>query len=131
MGLNKADRERMREILEGLLLDAEDQGFQPLEPNRVDDHGGRDNDGQPLNEMNQAIASNRNRVAGRSLERIEEALETLREHPGEFGLCEECDQPIPFGRLELMPHVRHCVPCQSALEEPTTGIRRRRVTDHV
>ena len=131
MGLTRADRERMREILEGLLSDAEGHGFQPLEPNRVDDHGRRDDDGQPLNEMNQAIASNRNRETGRSLEQIEEALETLRERPEDFGLCEECNQPIPLGRLELMPHAQYCVPCQSALEDPTTGIRRRRVTDFI
>ena len=126
--------EERRELLDSLrqMRDSvQGVGFQRLEPNRTDAHGGRDEDGQPLNEMNQAIASNRNRVAGESLERILEALETLEEHPDEYGVCVECEKRIPIGRLRLMPHAEHCVPCQSSLEGPVTGIRRRKITDHI
>lgn len=27
-------------------------------------------------------------------------------------LCEECEEPIPLGRIELIPNVRFCVECQ-------------------
>jgi hypothetical protein len=31
---------------------------------------------------------------------------------GYYGICETCEQPIPFERLDAIPSVRNCVPCQ-------------------
>jgi RNA polymerase-binding transcription factor DksA len=28
-----------------------------------------------------------------------------------YGACESCGRPIPFERLEAIPHARHCVAC--------------------
>jgi DnaK suppressor protein len=39
----------------------------------------------------------------------EHALERL-EH-GDYGVCEICDRPIPFERLEALPPTRYCVAC--------------------
>ena len=33
-----------------------------------------------------------------------------------FGLCIECEEPIPAKRLELMPYVELCVECQQATD---------------
>ena len=30
---------------------------------------------------------------------------------GTYGTCERCAAPIPFGRLEAIPHARRCVDC--------------------
>ncbi len=30
---------------------------------------------------------------------------------GSYGLCERCGEAIPYGRLIVMPEVRHCVGC--------------------
>lgn len=46
---------------------------------------------------------------------IDEAL--LRIDEGEYGICEECDEEIPLGRLKAMPFTRHCVKCKSDLEK--------------
>lgn len=46
---------------------------------------------------------------------IDEAL--LRINEGEYGICEECDEEIPLGRLKAMPFTRHCVKCKSDLEK--------------
>ncbi|MDD2850631.1 MAG: TraR/DksA C4-type zinc finger protein [Desulfuromonadaceae bacterium] len=46
---------------------------------------------------------------------IDEAL--LRITEGEYGICEECDEEIPLGRLKAMPFTRHCVKCKSDLEK--------------
>lgn len=46
---------------------------------------------------------------------IDEAL--LRIAEGEYGICEECDEDIPLGRLKAMPFTRHCVKCKSDLEK--------------
>jgi DnaK suppressor protein len=40
---------------------------------------------------------------------IEEALE--RAGKGLYGICEECGEPIPPERLDLMPFTTHCVAC--------------------
>lgn len=46
---------------------------------------------------------------------IDEAL--LRITEGDYGICEECDEDIPLGRLKAMPFTRHCVKCKSELEK--------------
>jgi DnaK suppressor protein len=33
-----------------------------------------------------------------------------------YGLCEECEQLIPAGRLAVLPHARFCVTCQAKRE---------------
>jgi RNA polymerase-binding protein DksA len=43
------------------------------------------------------------------LEEIGEALERIRQET--FGLCEECQKPIPKARLQALPYARHCVAC--------------------
>lgn len=48
------------------------------------------------------------------LHHIDEAL--LRMSEGEYGICEECDDEIPVGRLKVLPFTRHCVKCKSDLE---------------
>jgi RNA polymerase-binding transcription factor DksA len=30
---------------------------------------------------------------------------------GTYGTCESCGRPVPFERLEAIPHTRHCVGC--------------------
>jgi DnaK suppressor protein len=34
----------------------------------------------------------------------------------QFGICEECDQPIAFKRLQIKPESRFCIGCQTLLE---------------
>ena len=46
---------------------------------------------------------------------IDEAL--LRIDEGEYGVCEECEEDIPLGRLKVMPFARHCVKCKADMEK--------------
>ena len=46
---------------------------------------------------------------------IDEAL--LRIIENEYGICEECEEEIPLGRLKAMPFARHCVKCKTDLEK--------------
>jgi DnaK suppressor protein len=46
---------------------------------------------------------------------IDEAL--LRIDEGDYGVCEECDEEIPLGRLKAMPFARHCVKCKTDIEK--------------
>jgi DnaK suppressor protein len=43
---------------------------------------------------------------------------------GEYGICEESDEPIPFGRLRENPAARYCAEVQQEMEEHE---RRQRV----
>ena len=49
------------------------------------------------------------------LNAIDEALMRIKEE--EYGICEECEEEIPLGRLKAMPFTRHCVNCKSELEK--------------
>jgi len=87
-----------------------------------------DEDSAPLEEMNQVIASNRNRERARRLAQVDDALARMREDPDDFGLCEACDEPIGAKRLELMPWSTLCIDCQSERETDRSS-GRRHLTD--
>lgn len=40
-----------------------------------------------------------------------------RMHQGEYGLCEECERPIPFERLKVQPQARFCLEHEKAWEK--------------
>jgi DnaK suppressor protein len=49
------------------------------------------------------------------LHEIDEALHRIE--TGEYGLCEECEEEIPLGRLMVLPLTRHCVKCKTEIEK--------------
>ncbi len=51
----------------------------------------------------------------KQLKEIEDALERLKH--GEYGICEECGEPIPEQRLRLFPAARLCVRCQEEYDQ--------------
>jgi len=46
----------------------------------------------------------------KQIQEIEDALERLKH--GDYGMCEDCGEPIPEQRLRLFPAARLCVRCQ-------------------
>ena len=50
------------------------------------------------------------------LNRIEALLERVK-HDQDFGICEECERPIPEARLMIVPEAVLCVACQQELEK--------------
>ena len=42
--------------------------------------------------------------------KLTEALKRIDDDP-DFGLCLECEEPIPVARLLLLPETTHCVKC--------------------
>lgn len=89
-----------------------------------------DEDEAPFREMDQSIASARNRERATTLARIDDALGRLAADPESYGLCEVCEEPIPLRRLLLMPFARRCVACQSGAEELPHQRGRKKVTDY-
>ncbi len=131
MPISETTRQGHRKRLEKTRDQILAEGDIPIEPNRRDPTAvGRDDDEQPLNEMSQAIASSRNRARQESLAQIEAALRRLSEHPDDFGLCVECEEPIPERRLLLMPYVELCVECQRKQDGPRQPQSRKNLTDY-
>ena len=50
------------------------------------------------------------------LNRIEALLDRIK-HDEDFGICEECERPIPEARLMIVPEAVLCVVCQQDLEK--------------
>jgi DnaK suppressor protein len=59
----------------------------------------------------QASIFNRHRS---QLREIEEALRKISE--GTYGICDDCEEEIPVGRLNVMPFALRCVDCQEKHE---------------
>lgn len=55
-------------------------------------------------------------VEGRLLTDIDEALRTLYKEPERYGKCISCGNEILFERLDLVPHARLCLNCQTIEE---------------
>jgi DnaK suppressor protein len=130
VGLTAAQKKTLRRALQALVSQVSAKGSQRIAPNRTDETKvGGDEDEQPLNEMLQAIASDRNRASGNVLGRSQRALEKLDGAPDEAGTCEECGEDIPWGRLKAMPYAELCVACQGRRDGPQRGTTRRGLTD--
>jgi DnaK suppressor protein len=127
--MNSRDVTRLKDKLLALKAEILAEGDLHIEPSAKDPTEVTDEDAQPLAEMNQVIASKRNRARTDVLARVVRALDRLEKAPDDFGLCSECDEPIGK-RLEAMPYVELCVECQQEQDGgPKTG-RRRHLTDY-
>ncbi len=54
---------------------------------------------------------------GKLFRAIDDALARIRHE--EFGICEECRQPIGKARLEAVPWARHCKDCKDRQDSRT------------
>ena len=79
--------------------------------------------GEPSGDIYDQASSERDRELGlllgdrerEKLRNIDEAL--LKIDEGEYGICEECEEEIPIGRLRVMPFARYCVKCKADIEK--------------
>ncbi len=121
---------RAKETLVALRDELTGKAPSKIAPNRRDEtEVGGDEDEQPLNEMMQSIASNRNRNAAGVVQKIDKALAKLRDDPDEYGLCEDCGDELGAGRLKAMPHAELCVDCQAKHDGPKGPVTRRSTRD--
>lgn len=64
--------------------------------------------------LNTDLAFDARARESRELQLIAEALKKIEE--GTYGLCGECQEPIPLARLEALPFAQYCIGCQEELE---------------
>ena len=123
--------ERLRTQLTALKQSLKDNGFEHFTPNRSAAVEKSDDDFQPLNEMLQVIKSSKNQNLTRVLAQIQSAISKFDEDIDLVGRCEECDECIPMGRLQIFPYAQFCVRCQSELEEMRSSSgARKHLTDY-
>jgi DnaK suppressor protein len=65
-------------------------------------------------------------AGSKELGEIDEAL--VRIKAGTFGMCEDCEDAIPFARLEAIPNASLCLHCKQEAEKNQSygQVRRRR-----
>ncbi|HAX45683.1 MAG: TraR/DksA family transcriptional regulator [Nitrospinaceae bacterium] len=51
----------------------------------------------------------------KKLRLVEEALGKMSQ--GQYGICTECEEPIPEARLTVIPFTEHCVDCLETIEK--------------
>lgn len=127
------EQEQLKEFearLRARLEELSSQGDIKASPNRTAPVENVDEDAQPLNEMEQVIASRRNKERALEGERILGALQRLKSDPDAFGECQECGEEIAIRRMEIMPWALFCVRCQEA-RQGKRGYRRRHATDFI
>jgi DnaK suppressor protein len=62
----------------------------------------------------QFVALRQHRMDRRKLRLIDAAFGRLDR--AEFGNCEECGEPVPTKRLEVVPRAAYCVGCQEQMD---------------
>jgi DnaK suppressor protein len=119
----------LRLSLQKLRAEALAQAPARIEPNRADETqvGTTDEDAQALGEMLQVLSSQRNKGRAELVARIDRAFARIDEE--DFGLCADCEEEIPFKRLQLVPYATLCAQCQ-AKRDPRRGAARKKITDY-
>ena len=63
--------------------------------------------------LDQAIHLQRHDEAIKRLNRLKHAF--LKIDRPDYGICQECEEEIPFARLQIMPESLYCVSCMEEL----------------
>lgn len=113
MTLSNESRQRLRKTLEDMRQEILDEVRVQIERARVKDHTGDLGD-YATADMAAEYAHLFGERLRRRLQLIEDALDGIEN--GDYGFCEECEEPINEKRLQLMPFALFCVRCQSKLE---------------
>ena len=113
MALSEESKKQLRKSLEDMRRELLDEMRVQIERAREKDHMGDLGD-YATADMAAEYAHLFGERLRRRLQMIEDALDGIEN--GDYGICEECEEPINEKRLQLMPFALFCVRCQSELE---------------
>jgi DnaK suppressor protein len=119
--------EKMDEM-KAILLKMKEETLQEI--NKSLKSGSDVTSGEPSGDIYDQASSERDRELGlllgdrerEKLRNIDEALLKIVE--GEYGICEECEEDIPVGRLKVVPFARYCVKCKADIEKQQAQTKR-------
>lgn len=113
--LTAADRKWQAAIREALVRQRDEmlsvvQSTQAQMAQRVGDHA--DVSDRASDGFEDELAAGLMAIEAAQLEDIEAAIRRI--DAGEYGLCIDCEKPIPRKRLEVLPFARRCLNCESS-----------------
>ncbi len=119
--------EKMDEM-KAILLKMKEETLQEI--NKTLKSGSDITSGEPSGDIYDQASSERDRELGlllgdrerEKLRSIDEALLKIEE--GEYGICEECEEDIPIGRLKVVPFAHYCVKCKADIEKQQAQTKR-------
>jgi DnaK suppressor protein len=119
--------ERMDDM-KSILLKMKDETLKEI--NKAIKSGSDAPSGEPSGDIYDQASSERDRELDlllgdrerEKLRNIDEAL--MKIHEGEYGICEECEEEIPVGRLRIVPFARYCVKCKADIEKQQAQTKR-------
>lgn len=119
--------EKMDEM-KAILLKMKEETLQEI--NKTLKSGSDITSGEPSGDIYDQASSERDRELGlllgdrdrEKLRTIDEALLKIEE--GEYGICEECEEDIPLGRLKVVPFAHYCVKCKADIEKQQAQTKR-------
>jgi RNA polymerase-binding transcription factor len=114
--------------MKSILLKMKDETLKEI--NKAIKSGSDTPSGEPSGDIYDQASSERDRELDlllgdrerEKLRNIDEAL--MKIHEGEYGICEECEEEIPVGRLRIVPFARYCVKCKADIEKQQAQIKR-------
>lgn len=116
--LTKGQRASMQAALELRRKALEQQIEQQLGGRSRSEHARevllQDSDDAPARDADREVDLARTDQEAVELRAVGDALARLAD--GTYGRCCDCEDPIPFDRLQRHPEVLRCVPCQSKYE---------------
>ena len=59
------------------------------------------------------VSTRLNKLGSAQLQLVNEALDRIR--TGDYGVCLQCEDPIPSKRLHAVPWAKYCVGCQQQI----------------
>ena len=75
----------------------------------------QDGDDAPQRGSDREVSLATSDMGAVDLARVNGALARIAN--GTYGLCDACDCPIPYARLQVEPQTQHCVACKSEWEQ--------------
>ena len=75
----------------------------------------QDGDDAPQRDSDREVSLATSDMGAVDLARVNGALARIAN--GTYGLCDACDCPIPYARLQVEPQTQHCVACKSEWEK--------------
>jgi len=119
--------EKMDEM-KAILLKMKEETLQEI--NKTLKSGSDITSGEPSGDIYDQASSERDRELGlllgdrdrEKLRSIDEALLKIEE--GEYGICDECEEDIPIGRLKVVPFAHYCVKCKADIEKQQAQTKR-------
>jgi len=108
----------IRKSLEDSMSEDLRMGFEELQ----------DNGDKSVYEMLKFINASITDSRSETLDLIDAVLTKLDD--GTYGVCEECGEEIPVGRLAAVPFTSHCVACQEMVDKKKKADQLRGAADH-